>query len=58
MLLLFESATGYALFKVVDEGRLSDINSLHKLFRDAHSAQKVYVNALLSLATRQSVTWK
>lgn len=41
MLLLYESAAGYAVFKVVDESKLKDIDGLHKLFADAKQAQSM-----------------
>jgi len=41
MLLLFESPAGFALFKVLDEGKLKDVEDLQKDFLDGESAKKV-----------------
>ena len=41
MIVLFESPAGYALFKVLDEGKLKDVDNLHAAFADADSAQRM-----------------
>ena len=41
MYVLFETAGGFALFKVVKEKRLEKLDSLHQSFEDADSAKKV-----------------
>ncbi|GAB4813880.1 hypothetical protein N2152v2_000926 [Parachlorella kessleri] len=41
MLLLFESAAGFALFKVLKEGKLKDAEDLFQDFESLESAQKV-----------------
>jgi len=41
MLLLFETAAGFALFKVVDQGKLKKVDDLFKEFNDVESAQKI-----------------
>ncbi|KMT13496.1 hypothetical protein BVRB_4g082750 [Beta vulgaris subsp. vulgaris] len=41
MLVLFETCAGFALFKVLDEGKLSQIEDLWKEFADVDSAKKV-----------------
>ena len=41
MLVLFETAGGFALFKVVKDKKLEKIESLHKSFKDAESANEV-----------------
>merc|ERR1712086_813908 len=38
---LFETPGGFALFKVVKDGKLKDIDSLHKSFQTAEGADKV-----------------
>ena len=38
---LFETPGGFALFKVVKDGKLKDIDSLHESFQTAEGAQKV-----------------
>jgi len=43
MLVLFETAAGFALFKVLDEGKLKDVKALSKSFATPASAQKMYV---------------
>ncbi|CAK4085340.1 unnamed protein product [Aphanomyces euteiches] len=44
MLVLFETAAGHALFKVQDEGKLSNVDDIHKHFASADNA-----NSLLKL---------
>lgn len=46
MLVLFETAAGFALFKVLDEGKLKNADDLWKEFETPSKAQKVYVNFL------------
>ncbi|XP_050223821.1 probable nucleolar protein 5-2 [Mercurialis annua] len=41
MLVLFETPAGFALFKVLDEGKLSKVEDLAKEFSSADSARKV-----------------
>ncbi|PON73942.1 Nop domain containing protein [Parasponia andersonii] len=41
MLLLFETQAGFALFKVLDEGKLSKVEDLWKEFESAESARRV-----------------
>ncbi|GAB4835904.1 Ribosomal RNA processing protein 1 A [Ancistrocladus abbreviatus] len=41
MLVLFETAGGFALFKVLDEGKLSKVEDLWKEFATADSARKI-----------------
>uniref|UniRef100_A0A803KPI5 Nop domain-containing protein n=2 Tax=Chenopodium quinoa TaxID=63459 RepID=A0A803KPI5_CHEQI len=41
MLVLFETPAGFALFKVIDEGKLSQVEDLWKEFTTADSARKV-----------------
>ncbi|XP_075492986.1 putative nucleolar protein 5-2 [Primulina tabacum] len=41
MLLLFETPAGFALFKVLDEGKLSKVEDLGKEFSTSESARKV-----------------
>jgi nucleolar protein 58 len=43
MLVLFETPAGYALFKVLDEGKLENPDKLHKYFESPEAAQKLYV---------------
>ncbi|GKV40395.1 hypothetical protein SLEP1_g48048 [Rubroshorea leprosula] len=40
MIVLFETPAGFALFKVLDEGKLSKVEDLQKDFLDADSARK------------------
>ncbi|WCJ42208.1 Nucleolar protein 58 [Euphorbia peplus] len=41
MLALFETPAGFALFKVLDEGKLSEVGDLSKEFASADSARKI-----------------
>lgn len=41
MLVLFETPAGYAIFKVLDEGKISQIVDLQREFSDADKARKV-----------------
>uniref|UniRef100_H2SI87 NOP58 ribonucleoprotein homolog (yeast) n=1 Tax=Takifugu rubripes TaxID=31033 RepID=H2SI87_TAKRU len=41
MLVLFETAAGYAIFKVLDESKLQQVDSLHKEFETPEKANKV-----------------
>jgi len=41
MLVLFESAAGYALFKLLDEAKLQDIDNLYKDFETAGKASQI-----------------
>ena len=43
MLLLFETPAGYALFKVLDEGKLKNVDNIYKYFETADAAQGLYV---------------
>ena len=38
---LFETPGGFALFKVIKDGKLKDIDSLHESFQTAEGADKV-----------------
>ncbi len=49
MLVLFETPAGYALFKVLDESKLSKPDDIWQYFQTAESAQKMYVPGLFSL---------
>jgi hypothetical protein len=44
MLVLFETPNGYALFKVVDEGKLKQPDQLFKEFESAERAKKMYAD--------------
>lgn len=46
MLLLFETPAGYALFKVLDEGKLKNVDNIYKYFETADAAQGLYVALL------------
>uniref|UniRef100_A0A453ARU7 Nucleolar protein 58/56 N-terminal domain-containing protein n=1 Tax=Aegilops tauschii subsp. strangulata TaxID=200361 RepID=A0A453ARU7_AEGTS len=41
MLVLFETPAGFALFKVLDEGKLSSVEDLWKDFASSDKARKV-----------------
>ncbi|XP_077585967.1 nucleolar protein 58 isoform X2 [Stigmatopora nigra] len=41
MLVLFETAAGYAVFKVLDESKLKKVDSLHKEFETPEKANKI-----------------
>ena len=41
MLLLFETAAGYALFKVLDSGKIKKAKDLHSEFQDLEHAKKM-----------------
>jgi nucleolar protein 58 len=41
MYVLFETAGGFALFKVVKDKKLKELDTLHESFVDADSANKV-----------------
>ncbi len=43
MLLLYETPAGYALFKVLDDGKLKKPENLYKEFATPEGARKVYV---------------
>lgn len=49
MLVLFETPAGYALFKVLDESKLSKPDDIWQYFQTAESAQKMYVPGFFSL---------
>ena len=38
---LFETPGGFALFKVIKDGKLKDVDSLHESFTTAEGAEKV-----------------
>ncbi|CAI8028069.1 Probable nucleolar protein 5-1, partial [Geodia barretti] len=40
MLVLFETAAGYAIFKLLDEGKLQSIDDLYQQFENAESARE------------------
>ncbi len=41
MLVLFETPGGYALFKVLDEGKIEDANSIFQQFEKPETAASV-----------------
>eukprot|EP00750_Incisomonas_marina_P018020 INCI2682.12.p1 GENE.INCI2682.12~~INCI2682.12.p1 ORF type:complete len:499 (+),score=126.54 INCI2682.12:183-1679(+) len=41
MLVLFDTPAGFAIFKVLDEGKLKDVDNIYKHFNDAASARSV-----------------
>ena len=41
MLVLFETPGGYALFKVLDEGKISDADSIYKQFESPEMADSM-----------------
>jgi hypothetical protein len=41
MLVLFETAAGFALFKVLDESKLKKVDSIHTEFQDPESANQM-----------------
>ncbi|MED6272649.1 Nucleolar protein 58 [Characodon lateralis] len=41
MLVLFETAAGYAIFKVLDESKLQQVDSLYKEFETPEKANKI-----------------
>ena len=43
MLVLFEAAAGYSLFKVLDEGKLEKVDSIFKEFNSAEKAAQMCV---------------
>ena len=42
MLLLFETPAGYALFKVLDEGKIKSVDNIFKHFESASAATGLY----------------
>lgn len=44
MLLLFETSAGYALFKVLKEAKLQDVENLWKEFENPEKASSMYVS--------------
>jgi hypothetical protein len=48
MLLLFETPAGYALFKVLDEGKIKNVDNIFKHFEAASAATGLYVFAVTS----------
>jgi hypothetical protein len=44
MLVLFETAAGFALFKVLDEGKLKQPDDLWREFETPNQAKKMYVS--------------
>lgn len=42
MLVLFETPAGHALFKVLDEGKLKDVDNIYKEFETPEKANKMY----------------
>jgi nucleolar protein 58 len=46
MLVLFESAAGYGLFKVLSEGKLKDVGDIYTHFSSVESANNVYVSCI------------
>lgn len=41
MLILFETPAGYALFKVLDEGRIAKVSDIIEAFSDEDTASEV-----------------
>lgn len=41
MLILFESPAGYAIFKVLDEGKLSKVTNIQKEFESPEKASSM-----------------
>lgn len=41
MLVLFDTPAGHAIFKVLDEGKLKDVDNIYKHFADAESARSL-----------------
>lgn len=44
MLVLYETAAGYALFKLVDDNKLEKPEEIYKEFETAEQANKAYVD--------------
>lgn len=42
MLILFETAAGFALFKVLNEGKLKEVDNIYQEFENPQKAQKMY----------------
>ena len=40
MLILFETAAGYAIFNIKNSGKLESVESLTKMFENSESAKK------------------
>ena len=51
MLVLYESASGFALLKVADD-KLENVDNLYAEFADAQSAQSVYVRFCVDAVRR------
>lgn len=49
MIVLFETPAGFALFKVLDEGKLSKVEDLSKEFLTSDSTRKVIFLCFLSI---------
>ena len=45
MLVLYETAAGYALFKMTDDSTLKNPDDIYKNFESAESANKLYVSS-------------
>lgn len=43
MLLLFETPAGFALFKILDADKLSEVDDVFTYFKSPEAASKVYV---------------
>lgn len=48
MLVLFETAAGFALFKVLDEGKVKEVDDLWKEFETPAKAKNMYVDEVAS----------
>jgi nucleolar protein 58 len=49
MLVLFETPAGYALFKVLDEGKIEKTGDIVKAFSDPETASEVYLPRIVIL---------
>lgn len=45
MLVLFETPAGYALFKVLEKGKLKDTDNMFKEFQTPEKASNMYVDS-------------
>jgi nucleolar protein 58 len=46
MLVLFETPAGYALFKVLDEGKLTEVDDIFKQFESPDKAQPPFLKII------------
>lgn len=52
MLVLYETAAGYALFKMTDDSTLKNPDDIYKNFESAESANKLYVSPRCRIVER------